>query len=78
MKKEKNENQKKSAFSLVSKILLILLCIAIVVEICIIISIKVRHDNLEKENGKITTTSSFIANIEEKLTLSNEKITIYQ
>ena len=68
MKKEKNEKQKKSMFNLVSKILIIILCVVIVVQICIIIAIKVNHDNLERENGKIPTINSIVAteSIDEK------------
>ncbi len=60
MKKEKNEKKPTSAFSLVSKALIAILILAIVVQICIIVAIKIKHDNLEKENDKIPSISTIV------------------
>lgn len=60
MKKEKTEKKPTSAFSLVSKVLIGVLIIAIIVQICVIVAIKIKHDNLKKENDNIPSISATV------------------
>lgn len=58
MKTNKNQKQNKSSFELVSKILIAILIIAVISQIAIMISIKIKADNLKDKNNQLPSNYS--------------------
>jgi len=48
------EKEKKSVFNIVTKILIVILCIAIVVQICVMIYFRVEKNKLKEKNNNIS------------------------